>query len=243
MRAAKNASIGKRTSMPALAHSKKRFRSLNLKANDQAWQIKVLAYVSAALVLLLALDIGLWELQNASNNATAQAFLDLNFSIYSQNALVAGLHGYWSIANYTRNVSIVQLSKSNYSVNVITKGAWKTVAGARSPNHGIFEKQNGSGIFYDNYSEKVSGSFIGPKNISGFEGNFIFNGTFSDLLNYSLNPTPNDMQGVPWESAYFSGNITILYANVIFIYENQTYSLTYNSLNYTGFDVSGDIIT
>jgi hypothetical protein len=130
----------------------------------------------------------------------------INVTMHVTNDEDTGLVGYWALENYNKTIQVWQFPNGSYVALVLYSGTWNTYAGALSPEHGIDQPVNASGIMMGGYVATFNNTSLAAiKPIIGDIGTYDYLGTKADVL---LGKYSNGQTGatgkVDWTSFYFA---------------------------------------
>jgi hypothetical protein len=157
--------------------------------------------------------------------------LVLNTVIKITNDEDSGMVGYWALDSYVKTVQVWKTPEGTYYADVKYVGTWQTFKGALSPEKGVLQAKDGTGMMNGGYTATFTAA--GVVQTFGSFGNFgnfksyDFGGTKADVLlgTYAAGQTGSTAP-VSWLSTFFTGadNFEYIHWGWTYRYWNQTWN-------------------
>ena len=166
------------------------------------------------------------------------SLLILNIVYKVTNDEDSGNVGYWSLANYNKQVQVWETPDESFYIIARYEGRWETFEGALSPGLGSEQPADAKGTFEGGYTATFTGEFSpGENKTKGNIGAFNLGGTKDDILDGTYVNQTGITAPFNFLSVYFTG-----YAN--FTYINWGWKYTYRNQTWNNFDyaTTGDIL-
>jgi hypothetical protein len=146
--------------------------------------------------------------------------------------------GYWALDNYTKTVTVWQMTSGEYYAVASYSGTWTTYEGALSPQNGTTEPVTATGTFQGGYIATFTGTLNTSLRTQDNIGTINMGGSRSDILLGIYSKQTGDSTYYNWATPYFGNSVQALslaYWSWTYQFGTQTWINSY-------YGNSGDIV-